>query len=96
LAGSGLGGCVWTGKPDFATYDVGELVNYCYSVSQPGEILIAVEKPDGGLVVVDGFVAGTGGCTGPFEANYPLGARTVRMFAKESGQLLSETHFAVR
>jgi hypothetical protein len=91
-----LSGCIWTARPDFGTYEVGEAVNYCYFVSQPGHIRIVVEKPDGILLVIDGVVAAAGGCVGPFVANHPLGLRSVKMFDGTTGQLLDDTHFTVK
>src|SRR5581483_7493837 len=44
---SQLSGCVWTMKPDFATYAIGERVDYCYFVSQPTDVRVVATKPDG-------------------------------------------------
>ncbi|MPZ49948.1 MAG: hypothetical protein GEU75_11755 [Dehalococcoidia bacterium] len=97
LSSHSLSGCVWTGRGDYDTYDIGETVNYCYYVSQPTDVRIVATKPDRtSLVVIDGFVNGTGACLGPFQANTPRGLRSVRMYGGPDGELLSETHFYVR
>jgi hypothetical protein len=92
-----LSGCVWTLKPDFAAYAIGEIVNYCYFVSQPTNIRIVATKPDGtSLVIVDGYVSGPGACIGPYQANVPLGMRTVQIFGGPDMRLLAQTHFFVQ
>ena len=92
-----VSGCVWTTKPDFATYAVGEIVTYCFFVSQPADVKIIATKPDGSsILVVDGLVSLPGACVGPYQANVPLGLRTVRMYGGPDFQLLSETHFFVQ
>jgi hypothetical protein len=94
-ASGGLFGCVWTQRPDFSVYGIGEAVNFCYVVSGTTDLMIVVEKPDQtSLLVIDGFVNGTSACIGPFRADVPLGQRTVRMYG--AGSLLDETHFEVR
>jgi hypothetical protein len=92
-----VSGCVWTGKPDYGTYAVGEIVNYCYFVSQPTNLKIIAFKPDGSsLVIVDGLVDLPGACIGPYQANVPLGLRTVQMYGGPEFRLLAETHFFVQ
>jgi hypothetical protein len=72
-------------------------VDYCYFVSQPTDVRIVAAKPDGtSLVIVDGFVSGPGACIGPYQANVPLGLRTVQMFGGPDMRLLAETHFFVQ
>jgi hypothetical protein len=95
LSSGRLSGCLWTSRPDYDTYGIGETVTYCYYVSEPTDLRIVARKPDGtSLVVLDGFVNASGACLGPFRAARPFGLRTVRMFG--SGDLLDETHFYVR
>jgi hypothetical protein len=98
LSAAVLAGCVWTpNAPDFGSRAVGDTVFYCYAVSQPTNVRIIAHKPDGtALLVLDGFVSGPGACIGPFQANVPLGLRTVSMFAGPGLQLVSQTHFSVR
>lgn len=92
-----LSGCVWTLKPDFATYSIGEIVHYCYFVSQPANVRIIATKPDGtALVIADGFVSGPGACVGPYQANVPSGLRSVAMYGGPDMRLLAETHFFVQ
>ncbi|HEY7269317.1 MAG TPA: hypothetical protein VH951_05785, partial [Dehalococcoidia bacterium] len=92
-----LSGCLWTpGIADNGVVAIGTAVNYCYAISQPAQVRIIAQKPDGtALLVLDGFVSG-GACIGPFQANVPLGARTVFMFAGPSLQLVATTHFSVQ
>jgi hypothetical protein len=90
-------GCIWHVKPDFDTYAIREPVLYCYLVTQPMHVRIIASKPDRTIVTVtDQFDPGTGACIGPYEANFPLGLRTVSMFGGPGLQLLSDTHFFVR
>ena len=88
--------CLWTERPDYDTYNLGELVNYCFFISLPADIRIVATKPDGQAVLVEGFVNGTSGCAGPFQAAEPLGLRTVRLYAGPGLILAAETHFYVR
>jgi hypothetical protein len=92
-----LTGCLWTSLPDYATYEVGAVVTYCYYVSEPADLRIVVRKPDEStLVVLDGFVNASGACLGPFQANTPRGLRTVSLYGGSSRELLDRTHFYVR
>jgi hypothetical protein len=60
-------------------------------------VRIVATKPDGSqLLVFNGFSEGMGACIGPYQANVPLGFRTVELFGGPDFQLLSETHFYVR
>lgn len=94
LTGAHLTGCVWNERADYGVYDIGEHVNYCYYVTRPSDVRVLVDKPDGtSLVVVDGYVNATGACLGPFQAWYPEGLRTVRLYG--DGRLLDVTHFYV-
>ncbi len=90
-------GCVWTAKADYQTYALGEPVVYCYSVSQSTDVRIVATRPDGSnLLVADRFDPGTGACVGPYQANYPVGLRSVAMYGGPSFLPLSTTHFYVR
>jgi hypothetical protein len=92
-----VSGCVWTARPDYGVFEVGEIVNYCFFVSQPAEVKIIAFKPDGSaLLIVDGFVDKPGACVGPYQANVPRGLRTVRMYGGPDFLLLDETHFYVQ
>jgi hypothetical protein len=92
-----LSGCVWTLRPDFATYVSGEIVHYCYFVSQPSFVRIVATKPDGtSLVVIEGFEGSSGACVGPFLAAPPFGLRTVVMYGGPDMRVLDETHFFVQ
>jgi hypothetical protein len=94
---SGLAACVTAGKDDFGSYQVGETVFYCFAVNQPMNVSIVTTKPDGSqLQVLNGFSEGIGACIGPYQANLPLGIRTVEFSGGPDFQLLSETHFDVR
>ena len=86
--------CLWTERPDYDTYFAGELVTYCFFISLPADIRIVVTKPDGQLVLVEGFADGASGCAGPFLAAAPLGLRTVQLHV--AGIPAAETHFFVR
>ncbi|MPZ50848.1 MAG: hypothetical protein GEU75_16375 [Dehalococcoidia bacterium] len=91
-----IAGCVWTAKPDFASYAVGETVAYCYWVNQAMNVRIVVTKPDGTkLVVIDRFDEGIGACVGPYQAAEPLGLRIVQLYGGPGDPLLAETHFLV-
>ena len=94
LIGAYLTGCVWNERSDYGVYEVGELVNYCFYVTQPTNARVVVSKPDGtSIVVTDAYVNPTGACFGPFQAYYPEGLRTVRLYG--GGVLLDQTHFYV-
>ncbi len=91
------GGCVWTARPDYDTYFVGDTVVYCFSTSQAGFLRLVVTKPDGSsLVVFNGYDPGSGACIGPFQAYLPPGLRLVSLYGGASYQLLAQTHFYVR
>jgi hypothetical protein len=88
--------CLWTERPDYDTYFAGELVTYCFFISLPADIRIVATKPDGQVLLVEGFVNGTSGCAGPFQAAEPAGLRTVRLYAGPALILAAETLFYVR
>ncbi len=97
LAPDGLAACVWTTRPDLASFLAGEAVVYCYAVNQPMNVTIIVRKPDGtALVVIDRFDLGTGACIGPYQAAKPLGLRVVDLYGGPDHELLSETRFFVQ
>jgi hypothetical protein len=91
------GACVSTPRGDYGTYGIGEAVYYCYSAGQPSNVRVVAFKPDGTqLVVFDGFDNGAGGCVGPYQANVPLGQRTVQLLGGPYYQVLATTHFYVQ
>ena len=95
-AQSGFTACVTTAKDDFGSYQVSETVFYCFAINQPMNVRIVTTKPDGSqLLVFNDFFDGAGACIGPYQANVPLGLRTVDLFGGPDFQLLSETHFYV-
>jgi hypothetical protein len=92
----GFAACVTTAKDDFGSYQVSETVFYCFAINQPMNVRVVTTKPDGSqLLVFNGFFEGAGACIGPYQANVPLGLRTVDLFGGPDFQLLSETHFYV-
>jgi hypothetical protein len=94
---AGLAGCVTTTRGDFAAYSIGDAVVYCYAINQPMNVRVVATRPDATqIVITNGFDSGAGGCVGPFQANVPLGLRTVTLFGGPANQLLAETHFFVR
>ena len=95
---TGVSACVSTPRGDFGSYSVGEAVYFCYSTGQPSNVRIVAFKPDGTqLVVLDTYDgSGAGGCVGPYQANVPLGLRTVEPLGGPYYQVLAQTHFYVR
>jgi len=79
---------IWVDRGEGATYQVGDPITLCYSVTRPTYIRIWVITSEGSRILEEGYDDGTGDCIGG-TVGLPLGVHTYRIEAIEQSQVVA-------